>query len=71
MADHLQTNGDTMQSNNDHVYASKSVSQRISKIRTLDSSYSDHYPVLVNYQAGKDVINNKKTHTRKKSQRDV
>jgi hypothetical protein len=36
------------------------VSQRISKIKTLDNSSSDHYPVLVNYQAGKDVTNNNK-----------
>ena len=60
MADHMQTNGDIAESNIDHVYASKSVSQRISKIRTLDNSSSDHYPVLVNYQAGKDVVNNNK-----------
>ena len=60
MADHMQTNGDIAESNIDHVYPSKSVSQRISKIRTLDNSSSDHYPVLVNYQAGKDVVNNNK-----------
>jgi hypothetical protein len=66
MADHMQTNGDTIESNIDHVYASKSVSQRISKIRTLDNSSSDHYPVLVNYQAGRDVTNNNKNSYKKK-----
>ena len=66
MADHMQTNGDIAESNIDHVYASKSVSQRISKIRTLDNSSSDHYPVLVKYEAGKDVINNNKNSYKKK-----
>ena len=52
VSDHVQTNGIISESNLDHVYSSKSVSQRIKKISTIKNSSSDHYPVIVTYQAG-------------------
>ena len=50
VADHVQSNGEISASNIDHVYSSKNVSQRITKVKLVDNTSSDHHVNTRNYQ---------------------
>ena len=67
VADHVQNNGDISVSNIDHVYSSSNVSQRITQIKLVKNTSSDHHLVLVNY----NPLTNKSSKTRKSYKRKI
>ena len=66
VGDHVQRNGEIAQSNLDHVYTCKSVSQRITSIKLIDNTSSDHHLVLVTYNPSKSQSNSNKKEYKKK-----
>ena len=67
VADHVQNNGEISVSNIDHVYSSSNVSQRITQIKLVKNTSSDHHLVLVNY----NPLTNKSSKTRKSYKRKI
>ena len=62
-SDHVQANGLTSESQIDHVYFSKEISDEEIGIKTLKNSSSDHHPVIVTFSK----VRSKKIYTKKNS----